>query len=218
MEWVIGCVVGIGLAAAAGFRLFVPLLGLSLAYTLDWMEPSAAFHWLDSWIAVTALGVATVVEIGAFYVPWLDHLLDVAVAPLSVVAGTLLMASSMGDSSPALQWGLSIVAGGGVAAAVQAGTTATRGVSGVTTGGLANPIVSTFELLGGHDGARAGGSRLGSRTLRGVARAALPRLVQAEAQQGSARYLSRWQFSEMAASASRWAQSSSGTKVFPVVR
>ena len=138
MEWMIGCVVGVGLAAAAGFRLFVPLLGLSLAYTLDWMEPSAAFHWLDSWIAVTALGVATVVEIGAFYVPWLDHLLDVAVAPLSVVAGTLLMA---------LQWGLSIVAGGGVAAAVQAGTTATRGVSGVTTGGLANPIVSTFELL-----------------------------------------------------------------------
>ena len=147
MEWVIGCVVGIGLAAAAGFRLFVPLLGLSLAYTLDWMEPSAAFHWLDSWIAVTALGVATIVEIGAFYVPWLDHLLDVAVAPLSVVAGTLLMASSMGDSSPALQWGLSIVAGGGVAAAVQAGTTATRGVSGVTTAGLANPLVSTFELL-----------------------------------------------------------------------
>lgn len=147
MEWVIGCVVGVGLAAAAGFRLFVPLLGLSLAYTLNWMEPSAAFHWLDSWIAVTALSVATVVEIGAFYVPWLDHLLDLAVAPLSVVAGTLLMASSMGDSSPALQWGLSIVAGGGVAAAVQAGTTATRGVSGVTTGGLANPIVSTFELL-----------------------------------------------------------------------
>lgn len=147
MEWVIGCVVGIGLAAAAGFRLFVPLLGLSLAYTLDWMEPSAAFHWLDSWIAVTALGVATIVEIGAFYVPWLDHLLDVAVAPLSVVAGTLLMASSLGESSPALQWGLSIVAGGGVAAAVQAGTTATRGVSGVTTGGLANPLVSTFELL-----------------------------------------------------------------------
>ena len=147
MEWMIGCVVGVGLAAAAGFRLFVPLLGLSLAYTLDWMEPSAAFHWLDSWIAVTALGVATVVEIGAFYVPWLDHLLDVAVAPLSVVAGTLLMASSMGDSSPALQWGLSIVAGGGVAAAVQAGTTATRGVSGVTTAGLANPLVSTFELL-----------------------------------------------------------------------
>ena len=147
MEWVIGCVVGIGLAAAAGFRLFVPLLGLSLAYTLDWMEPSAAFHWLDSWIAVNALGVATIVEIGAFYVPWLDHLLDVAVAPLSVVAGTLLMASSLGESSPALQWGLSIVAGGGVAAAVQAGTTATRGVSGVTTAGLANPLVSTFELL-----------------------------------------------------------------------
>ena len=147
MEWMIGCVVGVGLAAAAGFRLFVPLLGLSLAYTLDWMEPSAAFHWLDSWIAVTALGVATIVEIGAFYVPWLDHLLDVAVAPLSVVAGTLLMASSLGESSPALQWGLSIVAGGGVAAAVQAGTTATRGVSGVTTAGLANPLVSTFELL-----------------------------------------------------------------------
>jgi len=147
MEWLIGCVVGVGLAAAAGFRLFVPLLGLSLAYTLNWMEPSASFHWLDSWIAVTALSVATIVEIGAFYIPWLDHLLDVAVAPLSVVAGTLLMASSMGDSSPALQWGLSIVAGGGVAAAVQAGTTATRGLSGVTTGGLANPIVSTFELL-----------------------------------------------------------------------
>lgn len=147
MEWLIGGIVGIGLAAAAGFRLFVPLLGLSLAYTFGLLEPSSSFRWLDSWVAVTALGVATVVEIGAFYVPWLDHLLDVAVAPLSVVAGTLLMASSIGDSSPALQWGLSIVAGGGVAAAVQAGTTATRGVSGVTTGGLANPLVSTLELL-----------------------------------------------------------------------
>lgn len=147
MEWFIGGIVGIGLAAAAGFRLFVPLLGLSLAYTLDLMEPSSSFRWLDSWVAVTALGVATLFEIGAFYIPWLDHLLDLAVAPLSVAAGTLLMASSIGDASPALQWGLSIVAGGGMAAAVQAGTTATRGVSGVTTGGLANPIVSTLELL-----------------------------------------------------------------------
>lgn len=147
MEWVIGSLVGIGLAAAAGFRLFVPLLGLSLAYTLDWMEPTSAFRWLDSWVAVAALGVATVVEVGAFYIPWLDHLLDVAVAPLSVVAGTLLMASSVGDGSPVLQWGLSVVAGGGIAAAVQAGTTATRGVSTVTTGGLANPIVATLELL-----------------------------------------------------------------------
>lgn len=147
MEWFIGGIVGIGLAAAAGFRLFVPLLGLSLAYTLDLMEPSSSFRWLDSWVAVTALGVATLFEIGAFYIPWLDHMLDLAVAPLSVAAGTLLMASSIGDASPALQWGLSIVAGGGMAAAVQAGTTATRGVSGVTTGGLANPIVSTLELL-----------------------------------------------------------------------
>lgn len=147
MEWFIGGIVGIGLAAAAGFRLFVPLLGLSLAYTLDLMEPSSSFRWLDSWVAVTALGVATLFEIGAFYIPWLDHMLDLAVAPLSVAAGTLLMASSIGDASPALQWGLSIVAGGGMAAAVQAGTTATRGVSGATTGGLANPIVSTLELL-----------------------------------------------------------------------
>ena len=147
MEWMLGCLVGVGLAAAAGFRLFVPLLGLSLAYALDWMEPSDGFRWLDSWVTVAALGVATVVEVGAFYIPWLDHLLDVAVAPLSVVAGTLLMASSIGDSSPLLHWGLSIVAGGGVAAAVHAGTTATRGLSTVTTGGLGNPIVATLELV-----------------------------------------------------------------------
>jgi len=145
IDWAVALAAGIGLAAASGFRIFLPLFGVSLAIRLGGFEPTAGFEWLASPVATTALGVAVFVEIGAYLVPWLDNALDTIATPLAVVAGTLLAGLMLGDAPPALQWALAIVAGGGTAGAVQVGTVAARTTSLVTTGGLANPLVSMAE-------------------------------------------------------------------------
>jgi hypothetical protein len=148
METILGLAVGIGLSAACGFRVFVPLLGMSLAAHAGYVALSPGFEWLGSQEALIAFGTATVVEIAAYYIPWVDNTLDALMTPLSVVAGTLLTASLLGDLSPLFKWSLAIIAGGGVAAIVQGGTVALRVGSTSATGGLANLVVSTLELVG----------------------------------------------------------------------
>jgi hypothetical protein len=145
LGFVLALAAGIGLAAASGFRVFVPLFGMSLAARLGQFEPAAGFEWLQHPMAMVVLAVAVVVEVGAYLVPWLDNLLDTIATPAAVVAGTVLTAALLGDASPILQWVLAIVAGGGTAGVVQAGTVAARTASLVTTGGLANPAVSLTE-------------------------------------------------------------------------
>lgn len=145
LGFVLALAAGIGLAAASGFRVFVPLFGMSLAARLGQFEPAAGFEWLQHPMAMVALAVAVVVEVGAYLVPWLDNLLDTIATPAAVVAGTVLTAALLGDASLILQWVLAIVAGGGTAGVVQAGTVAARTASLVTTGGLANPAVSLTE-------------------------------------------------------------------------
>ena len=96
-------------------------------------------------IGLIILGVAMIVEILGYYVPWIDNLLDTIASPAAIIAGVMMMSSTLSDTHPALQWGASIVAGGGVSGTIQIGTVATRAVSTATTGGLGNPIVSTIE-------------------------------------------------------------------------
>jgi hypothetical protein len=147
IDWslVTGVLAGVGLAAAAGFRVFVPLLVLALANKAGVMGVAPGFDWLGSTPAVTALSCAAVLEIVAYYVPWLDHALDTLAAPAAVVAGSLVVASQVTGMDPWLGWVTGIVAGGGAAGLVQASTMLLRGVSLVTTGGLANPLVATLE-------------------------------------------------------------------------
>ena len=142
-----GIFAGIGLAAASGFRVFLPLFVLSLASKFDVLTLNEKFAWLGSDLAVIILGVATVVEIAAYLIPWLDHLLDAAALPLAGIAGTIAMASMLKGTDPALTWTLALIAGGGTATAVQGSTTVTRATSTATTGGLANPVFSTFEAI-----------------------------------------------------------------------
>ena len=147
MDLVFGLLLGIGLAAAAGFRLFVPLLGMSLATLSGRVEVAAGFEWLaNPWIA-GVFGVATVLEVGAYFIPWLDNALDTLASPAAVVAGTVMTASLLGTADPWLQWMLGVIAGGGVAATVQGTSVAARGTSSVTTAGVANPIVAFVELV-----------------------------------------------------------------------
>ena len=148
MDTILAICVGIGLSAACGFRVFVPLLALGLSTKLGILHPGPSFAWLGSWPALLALALATMLEIGAYYIPWLDNLLDTLMTPLAVIAGVLTTAALTGDLPPLLQWALALIAGGGVSGLVQSGTVALRAGSTATTLGLANPLVSTLELLG----------------------------------------------------------------------
>jgi hypothetical protein len=148
MDMLFAICAGIGLAAACGLRVFLPLLGLSAAAAFGFIDPPAGMKWLDSATAVFVFGVATAVEVAAYYIPWLDHLLDTITTPGSVVAGTIAVAAMMPDLHPSVRWSLALVAGGGAAGLVQTGTVLTRAVSGATTGGIGNPVVSTVELIG----------------------------------------------------------------------
>lgn len=145
MDTIISICLGIGLAASAGFRVFVPLFVLSLATHLGYVPVGESFLWIGSMTAMICLGIATLVEILAYYVPFIDNLLDTMAIPLATIAGTIAMASTMIDLDPMITWGLAIIAGGGSAAAISSATTATRATSTATTGALANPIVSTTE-------------------------------------------------------------------------
>jgi len=139
---------GIGLSAACGFRIFVPFLVVGIAARTGHLALGPAFSWMSGTPALIALGAATILEIGAYYVPWLDHLLDVIATPSSVVAGMIMTASVATGLDPMMKWTLALIAGGGIAGTIQALTVGARKLSLVTTGGLANPLVSTFELIG----------------------------------------------------------------------
>ena len=148
MESLIGVLVGIGLSAASGLRVFIPLLGLSVAGHYGIIPLGESFSWLASWQAMLAFGVAGVLEVGAYYIPWLDHALDALLAPAAAVAGTLMTASTLGDASPLLKWSFAIIAGGGVSSMVHFGTSAVRAAVSLPTGGLGNPLVSSAEGIG----------------------------------------------------------------------
>ena len=148
METILGLCIGIGLSAACGFRVFVPLLVMSVASLMGWFEPMKGFEWLAMPSVCIALAIATFFEIGAYYIPWVDNLLDTIATPAALIAGTLTtMAASTGEMSQFASWAAAIIVGGGTATAVQMSTVAVRGVSTATTGGIANPLVSTGEWI-----------------------------------------------------------------------
>jgi hypothetical protein len=139
---------GLGLAAACGFRVFVPFLVLNLAARSGYVALDGSFEWIASTPALITLAVATVLEIVAYYVPWLDNLLDSVATPAAVVAGIVATASVVTGIDPYLKWTLAVIAGGGVAGAVQAVTVGARGASSLTTAGFGNPLVTTAEIGG----------------------------------------------------------------------
>jgi hypothetical protein len=147
METLFGLMIGIGLSAACGFRVFIPLMGMSIAVHTGHLALSPGFEWIGSWPALVAFGVATLLEVGTYFIPWVDHVMDAIMTPAAVVAATILTASVVFDVSPFLKWSLAAIAGGGVASLVQVGTLAMRATSSGTTGGLGNVVVSTGELV-----------------------------------------------------------------------
>lgn len=136
---------GVCLAAASGFRVFVPLLVAGAASRAGLLPLNNGLDWLASDVGLAVLSVACVVEIAGFYVPWVDHALDWIALPGAVVAGSLLATSQVTDMNPTATWLIGILSGGTTAGLVHGATMLTRGVSLVTTGGAGNPIVATGE-------------------------------------------------------------------------
>jgi len=148
METLLGIAVGIGLSAACGFRIFVPLLVMNLASLSGHLHLAPGFAWIGSSYATVAFATATIVEIFGYYIPWLDHVMDMAATPAAIIAGTVATASLVTDMSPVLKWTLALIAGGGIAGVVQGTTVIFRATSLVSTAGIGNPSVSTLELVG----------------------------------------------------------------------
>lgn len=146
-EIIISVCLGIGLSASAGFRVFVPLLILSIAGYFEWIPLHADWQWAGSLTAIIVLGVASIIELGAYFIPYVDNLLDTISIPLATAAGTLVMFTVLGDVDPIYSWTLAIIAGGGTAATIAGTTSAARATSTTITAGIGNPIISFIEAI-----------------------------------------------------------------------
>lgn len=146
--YVFSIFIGVGLASATGFRVFLPLFFVSLASYFNWLPMQESWMWLASLPALIVLGVAMLFEILAYYIPFVDNLMDSIAIPLSAIAGTVLFSSQFAETNEVLKWGLGIIAGGGTAATISTALSGLRVASSTSTAGLGNPVVSTVENTG----------------------------------------------------------------------
>ncbi len=147
IKTIMSIILAVGLAAACGFRVFLPLFAVSLMsyFGIGTFGLAEQFEWMGSIPAMTAFGGASLLELAAYYIPYIDNLLDTIAVPLAAVAGALISMSTMMDLDPLAQWSIALIAGGGLAGLIKGTGAATRAASTATTGGLANPVVSTVE-------------------------------------------------------------------------
>lgn len=155
IQTITACALGIALAACCGFRVFIPMLVAGLASRFHIFNFSESFQWLSVTPVLIALGTATVFEIAAYYVPFIDNILDTISTPLAAVAGTVLATSVIPIDNEWMKWIIGIVAGGGSAGLVASGTGLLRLFSSKTTLGAGNSVVAT-----GENAAAIGGSLL----------------------------------------------------------
>lgn len=148
LPYILSAFIGIGLAAASGFRIFLPMFAVSLASYMGWIPMTEDFQWLAGLPTLITTGIAMIVEILAYYIPYVDHLLDTLSVPMATIAGSVMFASQFADLGTFPQWALALIAGGGTAAAISTGFAGTRAASTATTGGLGNSVVATTETAG----------------------------------------------------------------------
>jgi len=143
---VLSIALGIGLAAAVGFRVFLPMLVMSVAAYSGHLTLSSGFAWLATPPALVMLSVAALLEILAYYIPGVDNLLDTIATPAALIAGTVVSAAVMTDLPPIVKWTTALIAGGGAAGLTQGLTSLLRAKSTLTTAGLGNHLVATGEI------------------------------------------------------------------------
>ncbi|MDF2479169.1 MAG: hypothetical protein K0S24_4652 [Sphingobacterium sp.] len=146
--YLVSAFIGISLAAATGFRIFMPLFLLSLGCRLELFQVDNEWAWAGSNLVLITTSIAMVIEVTAYYIPVVDNILDTISIPLAAIAGTLLFAVQFTDISPFFRWSAAIIAGGGTAATIGTVLAGTRAASSIGTAGLGNFIISTMETIG----------------------------------------------------------------------
>jgi len=147
IDTLIEVMLAISLSAAAGFRVFVPLLVLSSAAVVGHLDLPVDLDWAETPQALAVFAVACLLEVGGYYLPWFDHLLDIVATPAAILAGTVVAASVTPEMNPLVQWTLALVVGGGTAGVTKGLMNLLRGTSTAASGGLTNPLVATVELV-----------------------------------------------------------------------
>jgi hypothetical protein len=147
-EIALSVALGVGLAAATGLRIFLPLLIVAVAGYTGHLSLGESLAFLATPAAIAMLGIAAIIEVAGYYIPGVDNILDAAATPAAFIAGTVVAAAAFADLPPLVQWGAAIIAGGGVAGVTQGATALLRANSTVFTGGLGNAVVATGELIG----------------------------------------------------------------------
>src|SRR5215469_8319243 len=148
LDLALAIAMGVGLAAAVGFRVFLPMLVLSLGAYTGHLTLTSGLAWLGTPVALVMLSVAAAIEILAYYIPGVDNALDVIAAPAALVAGTVVSAAVMTDVPPMVRWTTAVIAGGGAAGVIQGLTSLLRAKSTAMTAGLGNHVIATGELAG----------------------------------------------------------------------
>jgi hypothetical protein len=139
---------GIGLAACAGLRAFLPLFVVGLAGRLEWIPLTGKFEFLTSTPALIVFGVAVLAEILADKIPVVDHFLDSIQAFVKPIAGAVLAASVLAELTPLQASVVGLITGGAVAGTMHLTKANLRLVSSATTAGLGNPVLSVIEDIG----------------------------------------------------------------------
>ncbi len=147
MDILLALCLGVALSAACGFRIFIPPFALSLAANYGNLDLASQLNWLESPVATVTLGIATIIEILAYYIPVVDNLLDMIEIPTAIAFGTILTGANLGEVDPVLQWTLAVIAGGGTAGVIESATSITRLASTGVTGGMGNFLLATMEAL-----------------------------------------------------------------------
>ena len=147
LAWITMILLGLGLAASSGLNTFMPLLMLAGAakFHLFGIETSGAFAWLGTSAALGVLTLATIVEIAADKIPFVDHGLDAFGTIARPLAGWLAAASVFSGADATTAAVLGLIVGAPVALGVHAAKAGTRAASSATTFGLANPVLSVIE-------------------------------------------------------------------------
>ncbi|MEL6939587.1 MAG: DUF4126 domain-containing protein [Cyanobacteria bacterium J06598_1] len=147
MNALISVCLGIGLSTSTGFRILVPFACLSAASLYGNFDLPAEMAWLNSYPALIGLVIGTLIEVAAYYIPWVNDALDTVELPASVIAGTYLTGAFAADLPSLLQWSLALVAGGGIAGSINGLTGVTRLATNSATGGAATPVTSSLEWM-----------------------------------------------------------------------
>jgi hypothetical protein len=148
IEQVLTFLVGVGLAASVGLRISFPILIVSIFSYSGYITLSTYFVWLGTLPALIVLIIIATIDTLAFYIVWLDNLLDAIEHPVSILVGILITGAVITEFNPYLKWLMALIIGGGIAGTINAATGLLRLKISTETDGKRNFAFSTLEILG----------------------------------------------------------------------